>query len=405
MNEDLKKILSLYNQILENKKVVVGEADISGIDELVYNPATKVGGSIGHGYDNGNKVTGLNWSNHDNHLHIGFTSRDVAIQVIDKAHQMGLTTTENPYAKKDPNGKVDAVHSKNSFHYKVFQGEPKVGAAVDISGNPERVTELIKWIESKFANGYSDKVDKTIDIPSSSSSNTGNSQPGVDTALIGAMTKFGKTIGLRESFGKNIKEKYGTILIPSNSNSKITSPIDGVVVSPKYSRGCDNGLTIKIDGGLGYLQFCGISNVSVRKGDSISIGDVLGKTSSDVEVIYFDKSFSKKTLKKSTFDLIKKKKQDIEYSGNKKSKPERRYSDPALLLIPDMISSVFKDKVDKKTGKIEKRFGSPTDKKEVDPWVLNAVKKPFEKIGKMLGTNKTNEQKVNENVERIKKLL
>jgi hypothetical protein len=212
MNEDLKKILSLYNQILENKKVVVGEADISGIDELVYNPATKNGGTIGHGYDNGNKVQGISWANHENHLHIGFTSRDVAMKVIDKAHQMGLNTTENPYAKKDPNGKVDTVHSKNSFHYKVFEGEPKVGAAVDISGNPERVTELIKWIESQFANGYSSKVDKTIDIPSPSSS--GGSLP-VDTEMVGAMTKLGKTMGLRESFGKNVKEKYGTILIPS----------------------------------------------------------------------------------------------------------------------------------------------------------------------------------------------
>jgi hypothetical protein len=401
MNEDLKKILSLYNQILENKKVVVGEADISGIDELVYNPATKNGGTIGHGYDNGNKVQGISWANHENHLHIGFTSRDVAMKVIDKAHQMGLNTTENPYAKKDPNGKVDTVHSKNSFHYKVFEGEPKVGAAVDISGNPERVTELIKWIESQFANGYSSKVDKTIDIPSPSSG--GGSLP-VDTELVGAMTHLGKAMGLRESFGKNIKEKYGTILIPSNSNSKILCPIDGVVVNSKYSQKCSNGLTIKIDGGLGYLQFCGISNVLVRKGDFVSVGDTLGKTSSDVEVIYFDKSFSRKTLKKSTFDSIKKKK-DVEYGGSKKTSPERRYSDPALALIPDMISSVFSDKVDKKTGKVEKRYGSPTDKKQVDPWILNAIKKPFEKIGNMLGTNKTNEQKVNENVERIKKLL
>jgi hypothetical protein len=121
-------------------------------------------------------------------------------------------------------------------------------------------------------------------------------------------------------------------------------------------------------------------------------------------VVYFDKSFSRKTLKKSTFDSIKKKK-DVEYGGSKKTSPERRYSDPALALIPDMISSVFSDKVDKKTGKVEKRYGSPTDKKQVDPWILNAIKKPFEKIGNMLGTNKTNEQKVNENVERIKKLL
>jgi len=71
MNRELKRIDSLYKTILENKKVVLGEADISGIDELVYNPATKKGGTIGFGFDGGRKVDGITWGNHDNHLHIG----------------------------------------------------------------------------------------------------------------------------------------------------------------------------------------------------------------------------------------------------------------------------------------------------------------------------------------------
>ena len=97
----------MKKNILENikrtKKLMnLSEADIDGIDELVYNPLTKSGGEIGHGYDRGIKKDGITWKGHDNHLHIGFTKKEVAMDVIDKADKMGLKTTENPYAKNDP---------------------------------------------------------------------------------------------------------------------------------------------------------------------------------------------------------------------------------------------------------------------------------------------------------------
>jgi len=167
MNRELKRINNLYKTILDNKKMVFSEADISGIDELVYNPATKKGGTIGFGFDGGRKVDGITWNNHDNHLHIGFTNRDVAMDVIDKAHEMGLRTSENPYAKTDPNGKVDNVHTSTSFHYKTFEGEPPVGAGVDISGNKDTITELIKWTVEKYSDG-----NYTIDPVKDSDSDT-----------------------------------------------------------------------------------------------------------------------------------------------------------------------------------------------------------------------------------------
>jgi hypothetical protein len=145
---------NLIEEIKRNRELMnINESDIDGIDELVYNPATKTGGEIGHGYDHGTRINGITWSGHEDHLHIGFTDRDVAIKVIDKADSMGLRTTENPYAKKDPNGKVDNVHTTGSFHYKTFPGEPEVGAGVDISGDEEKIVELIMWIEEEYANG------------------------------------------------------------------------------------------------------------------------------------------------------------------------------------------------------------------------------------------------------------
>jgi hypothetical protein len=165
----------LIEEIRRNRKMMnINEADIQGIDELVYNPATKSGGDIGHGYDGGIRKKGLTWSGHDDHLHIGFTNRDVAMKVIDKADQMGLRTTENPYAKKDPNGKVDKVHTNGSFHYNTFPGEPKVGAGVDISGDKGTIVKLIKWIENEYSHGnYSiDSTTKDVDSTSTSSSST-----------------------------------------------------------------------------------------------------------------------------------------------------------------------------------------------------------------------------------------
>jgi hypothetical protein len=125
--------------------------DIKGIDELVYNPVTKSGGAVGHGYDNGKRREGITWHGHDNHLHIAFTDKEVAMKVIDKSHEMGLYSTENPYAKNDPDGKVNYVHTKNSFHYQMFPGYPKVGKAVDISGDSKKMEDFIKWIDSTYA--------------------------------------------------------------------------------------------------------------------------------------------------------------------------------------------------------------------------------------------------------------
>lgn len=224
---------------------------------------------------------------------------------------------------------------------------------------------------------------------------------------------YGKIIGSRpksksmnESFGKNVINYYDTIRIPAKSNSKIYSPVSGVIDSSKYARNCINQITIKIDGDLGYLQYCGISSLSVQQGDKVKVGTLLGKTNDDVEVVAFDKKFSRQKIKDDSFDNIKlTKNSDLEDFNTKKfkSKPEQTYYDPAMALLPSMVIDLFKNKVDPDTGKVEKRMGYATDTKEVDPWIVNSLSKPFEKIGKKLGTNKSS--KLKENVERIKKLL
>ncbi len=389
MDKKLENILNLYENILSTKSRI-SESDIQGVDELVYNPVTGKGGSIGYGYDNGVRKDNLEWSGHKNHLHIGFTDKKVAMSIIDKAHSMGLKTTENPYSKKDPNGKVDNVHTGGSLHYQNFPGTPLVGKAVDISGDSNKITELIKWIDQNYAGVSSTGISTKT---SSSSTNDEIKDPllyqiGQNLGKVLFPNKMTESI----SFGRNIKTQYGGVIIPKESNSKIKSPVSGVVDNTRYSSGCKNQITIKTnDNEPKFLEFCGITNPNVQDGDTISEGQILGQTKDDVEVTLFNSSFKRISLGKHT--TFNKKSKNSDYTDkSKKDTTTRRYKDPVLASLAQLPFKPFENQYDNTGNMKEKRIGLATDKRPVDPWILNMVKKPFQK-------------KVNENVERIKKLL
>lgn len=194
------------------------------------------------------------------------------------------------------------------------------------------------------------------------------------------------------SFGKNIKNEYGSIIIPKDSNIKIKSPISGVVDNTRYSSGCKNQIIIKTnESEPKYLQFCGITNPTVQDGDNISEGQLLGQTNDDVKLTLYNSSFKKIPLSKKT--TIEKDEKSKNYKDEfKKDNETKRYKDPVLAALVQLPFKPFENQYDE-TGKMkEKRIGFATDEKPVDPWILNMVKKPFQK-------------KVNENVERIKNLL
>lgn len=251
----------------------------------------------------------------------------------------------------------------------------------------------------------------TSDTDTESDSGTGSPENTSNTPIqtpYGTYSDFGDIIGgsssLNESFGKNLIDNYGSIIIPARSNEKIKSGVPGSIVKSRYASDCKNQILIELQDNKGYIRYCGITSPSsFRNGSTIQVGTLLGKTQDDVTVTYFDRSFSKKQLKgdsKFSKDLDN----DSDYEKKRqKNVTEPTYYDPALAAIPTMITSLFKDKVDPETGAIEKRMGYPTDKKQVDPWIVTSISKPFEKIGKFLGTNKS--AKLQENIERIKKLL
>ena len=211
----------------------------------------------------------------------------------------------------------------------------------------------------------------------------------------------------QKSFGNDVSNRYGRIIIPKDTNSKIKSPISGVVFNKKYFSGCANQVTIKNeDDKVFYLRFCGISSPSVQDGQTISEGDVIGRTDSDVDVSMFDDSWYtipigsegvKSTPKKSNkfSDKLEKKpnSRGVSKGFENNDVPVDELSAFALSLPGMAIEKVFGDRYDKSGKMTQKRWGGVADKRPVDPWVLDFIKDP---LGR---------KRVTENIEKIRKLL
>lgn len=223
--------------------------------------------------------------------------------------------------------------------------------------------------------------------------------------------KFIKTEGQideQKSFGNDVSNRFGRVIIPKDSNPKIKSPISGVVFNKKYFSGCVNQVTIKNqDNKVFYLRFCGISSPLVRDGQSISKGDVIGRTDSDVDVSMFDELWNpiqigseglKSNPKKSDDDSNEMRKrrnsQGISKGFENDDVPVDELLSFGLSLPGKAVEKIFGDRYDKTTGKMtQKRWGGVADEKPVDPWVLDFIKDPFGR------------KRVTENIEKIKKLL
>jgi biotin carboxyl carrier protein len=247
---------------------------------------------------------------------------------------------------------------------------------------------------------YSDAT-KTASTPKSTSpfNASGVEKDDFLTNLAKGITGQKESIQEQRNFGKDISNRYGRIIIPKDSNPKIKSPISGVIYNKRYSSSCVNQITIlNTDNQKIYMQFCGISSPKVRDGQSISVGDTLGNTDSDVEVTMYDSSWGRIPIGSEGVDKYTEKKKDGKEKVNKKDDTNKYYTDPLTAMaasVPGKIlDKIFGDKYDEKTGeRTQKRWGGVSDEKPVDPWLLDLIKSPFKS------------KKVNENIERIKKLL
>jgi murein DD-endopeptidase MepM/ murein hydrolase activator NlpD len=211
-------------------------------------------------------------------------------------------------------------------------------------------------------------------------------------------TKFIKGVagqlGLKEEklyskLGDRTSISFGRITIPSTNNSKIKSPVNGVINNYRSDNSCDNQITIQhnFEGHSYYLQFCGITEPEVRDGQRVSKGTVLGKTSSDVIVSVYNKGWERINIEKmlnKEIDqappmkkIVNKSDDDDDDDKDKGDKKEKEYYDPYGIW--------FFNKVKEKM---------PSISKGGEPKISNF----FNKYG-------LSGKKVNENIERIKKLL
>ena len=416
--KEIIDIISLYDSILENKEMVEVSDIYDNVDfkdnvvgnskpsqdtintsllqdvqtaarnaGVVVNVTTAVSG---HGTDSPTRHTSGNAVDISmiNNKAVSGSNRIDADKFVDALVRLG-------YSKNVESGNPKAV---------LTFGFPGHDNHVHVSNNSGQSSETTNSSASEKA--YNDATGKSND----SNGSFWNNGEAKDTYMQQTVQSLANKLlpgdkGLKEQreFGNNITNRYGRIIIPKDTNSKIKSPASGVVDNSRYVSGCVNQIII-LTKSKHYLQFCGISKPLVRNGQSISIGTLLGNTDTDVEVTMFDDSWSRVPIQSnSTSSLLNKnskddKKNDSNNLNSSFWNPDGGDKDPlvamAAYLPAKIIDKVFGDKYDEKTGeRTQKRWGGVADKQPVDPWLLDLIKSPF----------KT--KKVTENIERIKKLL
>jgi hypothetical protein len=407
MDKKIENIFNLYENILSNKTSY--EFVKPNLKEVV------------DSYDNidfKDNVVGSSQPSKDN-INTSLLN-DINLAAKRAGVKVDVTTAVSGHKKNTKSGNVSRHSTGNAVDISIINGKSVrtidkgtidkfVGELVKMgyvrgveSGNPKAILDYTFKGGGHEGHIHISRTDKNSPDLSSGDDVVLNTKTSSDVDVYDpVLYNIGKNIGsvlfpssMNESsiFGNDVKDNYGKIIIPKNSNQKIKSPISGIVDNSRYVSSCQNQILIRTEGNEPkYLQFCGISNPNVRDGDTISKGQILGQTNSDVEVTLLNQSFKKISLNKNSKLNTK----DIVGYENepKKDMSIKRYKDPVLAALVKLPFKPFENQYDE-TGKMkEKRIGYSTDKKPVDPWILNFLEDPFKR------------KKVNENIERIKKIL
>jgi hypothetical protein len=108
--------------------------------ELIHNTGSGPGYAVKNGkVVSGTQVYGDVWAGHKDHVHVAAGPKTV-VQLGKLAQQMGLNVGENPHF-----GTVHQVHAQNSYHYK--------GEAIDVSGDPRKMNQFARRVESLYGVG------------------------------------------------------------------------------------------------------------------------------------------------------------------------------------------------------------------------------------------------------------
>jgi hypothetical protein len=336
-----------------------------------------------------------------------------------------VATILKQYKADYPTAMVTVTSGNDRYHQNLgYKSQHTMGNAIDVVISPydsQSAAAFLKILNSTVTNTpgfkYLDEYTKpskastgghyhlqygkdTKQPTTSSSTSTGTetSTTGTETSTTGTETsttdkdytggagKFARDIGSKildvigikesfepSSFGNNVQSNRGRLMIPKKTNSKIKSPVSGVIVDINTSQSCINQTVIEFS--EGYLEYCGITNPSLKTGDKVRVGNSLGTTNSNVTVTLFTR---------------KKNKKDIELDNEEPtdSKPKNRES----LLVKGYHNL-------KKSSK-EKEPETKSNNTKNSNYLLV---RGYQKLKKSF--DKTPNKKLDENIERIKGLL
>ena len=386
----IEDILSSYDIINENKNMVFEVVDTYNNIEFKNtgnrNPASdNINTSLLQDIQTAAKSAGVTVSvttgisGHGNKTKSGGISRHTSGNAVDIAIINGkaVSTSNRADADKLVNALVSMGYNKNAEG----ASNPKAVLTFGFEGHDDHV-------HVSNTGGASTQQPTTS---SSTSTGTETSTTGTETSTTtkdytGGAGKFARDIGSKilnvigikesfepSSFGNNVQSNRGKVMIPKKSNSKIKSPVSGVIVDINTSQSCINQTVIEFN--EGYLEYCGITNPSLKTGGKVRIGDSLGTTDSNVTVTLYSR---------------KKNKTNIELNNDENPKVEKPKNREYLLV---------KGYHNLKKSSKEKELEVPKNKPEQPTNSL--LVRGYQNLKKSFDTPK----KLEENIERIKKLL
>jgi hypothetical protein len=192
--------------------------------------------------------------------------------------------------------------------------------------------------------------------------------------------------------------------------SKINSSIKGKVNNSLADSSCHNPVVIVSDDKKYYLQYCNLSKVNVKNRQNVNKNKIIGLGENGTEVTLYDEKNKKVKINSREAIRLYKGDNKEEY---RKEKEEKSSEDPlvsGLFKIPfTLLKKPFENKYDKSGKLVQKRFGSPVSKKQVDPWILQSFKDPFgikrRKESEKSNSNVDENIKLKENIDKILKLI
>lgn len=367
-NKLINDILSTYNNILENKRIVEASDVYDNVDfENIGhgNPASdNINTALLQDIETAAKTAGVKVdittavSGHKEKTKSGNTSRHPSGNAVDiaKINDRAVSLSNRADADKLVAALISMGYTKNAEG----PSNPKSVLTFGFEGHDNHV-HVSNTTSSPSTTTKSTTSGTTTDSVSNNS--TDNDEDG---GFIGNVAKsLVNAIGIKESLdyeslGKKTILRFGDVLIPKKDNSNIKSPVSGVV--SKYFNDCD-GLTIKFDseGKTLYLNYCGIESSRFRINQKIKKGETIGSPDYDVKVSLFDSKGNKqqiKSNKKTDSDeewssFFKPNNKKTNYSDERDSKDYSRYEDDLARELIKMKDNLFK--VNKK-NKIEENI-------------------------------------------------